>query len=65
MATLYKERPGGAFISTALLSLWQHRRRVVLNIWAVSILLVGIATWAWSQHDRHRPRHPLDVVECE
>ena len=45
MATLYKERPGGAFISTALLSLWQHRRRVVLNIWAVSILLVGIATW--------------------
>ena len=45
MATLYKERPGGAFISTALLSLWQHRRRVVLHIWAVSILLVGIATW--------------------
>ena len=45
MATLYKERPGGAFISTALLTLWQHRRRVVLRIWAVSILLVGIATW--------------------
>ena len=45
MATLYKERPGGAFISTALLTLWQHRRLVVLRIWAVSILLVGIATW--------------------
>ena len=45
MATLYKERPGGAFISTALLSLWQHRRRVAVSIWAVSILLVGIATW--------------------
>ena len=45
MATLYKERPGGAFISTALLTLWQHRRRVAFRIWAVSILLVGIATW--------------------
>lgn len=45
MATLYKERPGGAFISTALFSLWQHRRNVVLRIWAVNLLLMAIFDW--------------------
>ena len=45
MATLYKERPGGAFISTALFSLWQHRRNVVLRIWAVNLLLMAIFHW--------------------
>ena len=45
MGTLYKERPGGAFISTALFSLWQHRRNVVLRIWAVNLLLMAIFHW--------------------